>query len=259
MKSLHLENLTSPQVREAIENGYKTVIVVAGSIEQHGLHLPVGTDAFLGEGLAEHIAAGMGHTLVAPVIRPGCSDHHMDFAGTISIPSALLKELCKAYCRCLARHGFERIVLLSSHGGNNKSMIEVAPEIQAELPQCKVIWGDIFGIEESRAAQQKVFDTYGVSAEEGGHHAGFTEASQVLASPYGQYTDMPRAQRGFVGDDNAAIAAATDAEGRWNIASISPIGTLGDPTKASAEAGKAWNEAAVPFMVKRINELLEKP
>lgn len=258
MKTLHLENLTSPQVREAIDNGYKTVIVVAGSIEQHGLHLPVGTDAFLGEVLAEKIAAGMGNTLVAPVIRPGCSDHHMDFAGSLTISADLLKEICKAYCRALAKHGFERIVLMSSHGGNNKAMIEVTPEIKAELPQCKVIWGDIYGIEESQVAQQAVFDKYGVTAEEGGHHAGFTEASQVLASPYGQWTDMPRAQRGFVGDSNAAIDAQMKEFGKWNIGKISPIGTLGDPVKANAQAGKDWEAAAIPFMVKRINELLDK-
>ena len=108
MKTVLIEEMTSPQIRAAIDAGYDTAIVCAGAIEQHGRHLPIGMDAMDGQVFAIRIAETLGKTLAAPVIRPGCSDHHMSFAGTISISEALLQEICRAYCRCLNHHGFKK-------------------------------------------------------------------------------------------------------------------------------------------------------
>ena len=107
LKTVLLEEMTSPQIRAAIDAGYDTAIVCAGAIEQHGRHLPIGMDAMDGKLFAVRIAEELGNALAAPVIRPGCSDHHMAFAGTISISVSLLQDLCRAYCRCLSHHGFK--------------------------------------------------------------------------------------------------------------------------------------------------------
>ena len=256
MKTLLLEEMTSPQIRRAIEDGYKTVIVAAGSIEQHGRHLPIGMDTMGGYSMALSIAEGLGHTLVAPVIRPGCSDHHMAFSGTISISAELLKELCRAYCRCLYKHGFETIVLIACHGGNIEPMKEVAPELDEELP-CTVVSPVLLPDPRVQEATDPILARYGVTREEGGIHSGFVETCELLASSYGHLVDMPAAERGFVGDVWTRIAEVT-RDGRYNLADISPVGVLGDPTKASAEAGFALQAATDPVYLEIVREALRR-
>lgn len=254
MKTLLLEEMTSPQIRQAIEEGYRTVIVAAGSIEQHGKHLPIGMDAMAGYLIPLRIAEELGHTLVAPAIRPGCSDHHMTFCGTISIPPDLLKELCRAYCRSLCQHCFEHIVLIATHGGNFQAMEEVAPEINAELP-CQVVWAPILrdpGLDE---VLDRLLTGYGVTREEGGVHAGFVETSFLLASSHGHLVDMDVAERGFVGDAMARIEELRKS-GSWNIADISPVGVLGDATRANAKAGREMLDALVPIYAQVVKESL---
>jgi len=254
MKTLLLEEMTWPQIRKAIEEGYRTVIVVAGSIEQHGKHLPIGTDTMSGYLVATSIAEGLGNTLVAPVIRPGCSDHHMAFPGTISIPADLLKELCRAYCRCLCEHGFERIALIASHGGNIQALKEVAPGLDAEL-SCRVVSPNILDDPRVEEATDPILARYGVTREEGGIHSGFVETSHLLASPYDHLVNMHPAQRGFVGDARARIQEVMK-DGRWNMADITSVGVLGDPTKANGEAGRELLAASVPIYVEIVKEAL---
>jgi creatinine amidohydrolase len=252
VKTLLLEEMTSPQIRKAIEDGYRTVIVAAGSIEQHGRHLPIGMDTMGGYSMALSIAEGLGQTLVAPVIRPGCSDHHMAFSGTISISAELLKEICRAYSRSLCHHGFETIVLIATHGGNIGPMKEVAPELDEELP-CTVISPVLLPDARVQEAIKPVLASYGVTPEEGGIHSGFVETSELLASSYGHLVDMPAAKRGFVGDVWKRLEEVTK-DGRYNLADISPVGVLGDPTKASAEAGYALQAVADPVYLEIVRE-----
>lgn len=255
MKTVLMEEMTSPQIKQALENGYKTVIVAAGAIEQHGKHLPIGMDTMGGYVMAERLARALGRTLVAPVIRPGCSDHHMSFAGTLSVSTELLQELVRAYCRCLAQHGFESIVLLPSHGGNIAAMEAIAPVLDAEL-SCKVAWVNVSRNSRKSTACEPILKAYGISPEEGGIHSGFVETSLLLGSRFGHLVEMRLAEAGFVGDCRTAIDKATDAQGHWNIAEISPIGVLGDPTKATADAGEALHKALTPVYADLVREAL---
>jgi creatinine amidohydrolase len=254
VKTVLLEEMTWPQIRKAVDDGYSTVIVAAGSIEQHGKHLPVGMDTLGGYSIAVSIAERLGHALVAPVIRPGCSDHHLAFPGTISISAELLKELCRVYCRCLCQHGFERIVLLACHGGNIQPMQEVAPELDAQL-SCQVVSPNILQDPRVEEAMNPVLARYGVTPEEGGIHSGFVETSDLLASSHAYLVDMTSAERGFVGDIWTRIEEVTK-DGRYSMADISPIGVLGDPTKASAEAGRELLAATVPVYTEIVREVL---
>lgn len=254
MKTLLLEDMTSPQIRRAIEDGYRTVIVAAGSIEQHGKHLPTGMDTMGAYSVAVGIAEGLGDALVAAVIRPGCSDHHMAFPGTISISADLLKELCRVYCRCLSQHGFERIVLIACHGGNIHPMQEVAPELDAELP-CKVVSPNILQDPRVEEATDPILARHGVTRDEGGIHSGFVETSLLLASSHGHLVDMQSAERGFVGDVWTRIEEAKK-DGRWSMADITSVGVLGDPTKASADAGREMLAATGPVYVEIVREAL---
>lgn len=255
METLLLEEMTWPQVHQAMDDGYRTVIVCAGAIEQHGKHLPLGMDTMDGYVISVEIAKQLGHTLVAPVIRPGCSDHHLAFPGSLSLPPELLQELCRTYCRNLCHHGFDRIALICTHGGNIEAMEAVAHEIDAELP-CRVVWANILRDPRGDEALAPILARYGVTREEGGIHSGFVETSILLATPQAHLADMDAAERGFVGDAKARIAEL-GAAGSWDISDISSIGVLGDPTRASVEAGQEILAALVPVYAQVVKEVLE--
>ena len=80
-----MEEMSWVEIEAAIENGKTTVIVVSGSIEQHGPHMPTGTDTFLGYEVAQRAARQFGKALVAAVIRPCLSEHHMGFPGSLTL------------------------------------------------------------------------------------------------------------------------------------------------------------------------------
>src|ERR1041385_9237549 len=101
-----LEHMTSPEVRAALDAGYTTAIFAAGAVEQHGPHLPLFMDAEHGSKLAEEVARSLGNALVAPTIRVGCSEHHMRFAGSLTLRIKTFEAICLDYCTSLARHGF---------------------------------------------------------------------------------------------------------------------------------------------------------
>jgi creatinine amidohydrolase len=113
-----LERMTSPEVRAALDAGHTTAVVACGAVEQHGPHLPLFMDAEHGTCLAEEVARRLGNALVAPTIRVGCSEHHMSFAGTITLQVETFEAVCRDYCLSLVRHGFQNIYFIPSYGGN---------------------------------------------------------------------------------------------------------------------------------------------
>src|SRR2546428_6430315 len=81
--SMRWESLSSKQLDGISRN--TVVVLPTAAIEQHGPHLPVGTDSFIAEKISERLdTACKGHLLTLPVQRIGCSEHHMSFAGSLS-------------------------------------------------------------------------------------------------------------------------------------------------------------------------------
>src|SRR5436309_15020503 len=111
---LELERMTSTELREAVDAGSTTVIVPVGAIEQHSGHLPLGTDAILGDEIGRLVAKRLGAVL-APTVRVGCSKHHMHFAGTLTLREETLEAMLIDVAESLAEHGFRRVVLLPTH------------------------------------------------------------------------------------------------------------------------------------------------
>lgn len=226
--SVLLAEHTWAEVEAALEDGTQTVIVAIGSVEQHGPHLPLIVDTLAGEELSKRIAERLGDALAAPTIRPGCSGHHMEFPGTITIPASTLMELIRAYCRSLDEHGFEHIVLVPTHGGNFGPTNTVAPEIAREIGASVIALADL---ERLMELQNEGLRKAGVDYQESSIHAGAVETSEVLAID-GAHVRTDEYEVGVEGDISPSRLLSQGFE------SITENGVLGDPHEATREAGE---------------------
>lgn len=170
-----LAQMTSRQVEAAIARGRTTVVVPFGALEQHGPHLPLDTDAVLGDRLGPMLAERL-DALCAPTIRVGCSWHHLAFAGTLSIRPETLLMIVEDLVDSLTRHGFRRIVLLPTHGGNEGPLLEAAQRSQRD--------GVTIIVPSLRATVQALLSRAkrrGAVPGDAGGHAGELETSLLLA------------------------------------------------------------------------------
>jgi creatinine amidohydrolase len=230
-----LEKMTSPDVRDAIDAGHDTVVVPFGSVEQHGAHLPIGTDAMLGDEFGRRIAEEL-DAILAPTMRVGCADHHLPFAGTMSVSEDTLISVAVDFCRSLAHHGFRRIILLPTHGGNFRP-IRLAAQQCANLEGTTVIPAvSDFTQDVLAEGTVGVSAKFGISPSESGAHAGEWETSIMLhLAP--ELVHMDNAVEGYVGDMTSAVKTVLD-EG--NLKQIAPNGIMGDPRRADAERGEPY-------------------
>lgn len=243
---VRMERMTWPEIQERMESGARTAIVVSGSVEQHGPHLPLVTDTAIGEAMGERVAALLGDALLAPVLRPACSDHHMDFPGSFTIPEPLFAALLEQYCRSLAHHGFETIVLLSSHGGNFGPIQRCAPAIQAALPRVKILpVVDLMGY---LAAMNQPLVEAGVPPERAGLHAGVSETA-IMLSLMPEHCRPERGEEGYLG-------AFSDELFKLGFRTVAPNGILGDGRGARAEWGSAAVESLARYVVGEIRKAL---
>lgn len=232
MPTMMLERMTSPEVRRAIESGSTVAIVACGAVEQHGPHLPLFMDAEHGTRLAEELAHRLGNALVAPTIRIGCSEHHMNFAGTLTVSEATLKALCQDYCVSLARHGFRFIFFVPTHGGNFGPLARMLPRLnQAVGPSARVeAFTDLHAqIELWRTVLE---DEAGLGSAVGGH-ADIAESSIMLAM-HPELVLEERADAGFSGPLTPEVLQRVFRDG---IDAVSPNGILGDARGMSAAIG----------------------
>lgn len=245
MRSIYLEELSWPDVKAAMQGGVDTVIFAVGSTEQHGPHLPLACDTLIGESLAAMGAERLGQALVAPAVRVGCSEHHMEFPGTISITAPELQAVLLDYIRTIFRHGFSRVVMIPSHGGNFATVAKTAQTARENWPDKKVVaYTDLNRLLETAFTMSAKF---GIAAGESGVHAGEFETS-ILLSTHPELVDMSRAEEGFTGDF-AAIIPDLMAHG---IARVSSNGILGDARQADASRGRHYLSAWVDLIMAEI-------
>jgi len=240
--SILIEKMVWPEVESALENGTRTAIVSVGSIEQHGPHLPLNMDTLDGDELSRRIAEKLGDALAAPTIRPGCSGHHMEFPGTITIPPETLMDVIRGYCRSLDEHGFEHIVLIPTHGGNFGPVKTVAPDVAREIEATVIPLADL---DEHMQLLNDGLSEAGIDYDQDVIHAGAAETAMVLAIN----EDLVRLQDIEPGPEGEISTARLLSEG---FKTITENGVLGDPNEATAEAGETIIRNVVTTYVNHI-------
>ena len=203
------------------DSGSGALVVPIGATEQHGPHLPLGTDTIVAEHVARAIverAEREGIALVlAPTLPYGASGEHEDFPGTLSIGTDALVHLLLELARSAARW-IDRVVVINGHGGNVDALERASAALRGEgvdfawLPCGAATAGD---------------------AAETDLHAGHTETSLMLAL-HADLVDLEAAEPGITAPFGDLISELR----RSGVRAVSPNGVLGDPRGATAEAGR---------------------
>ena len=243
MPALELDRLAWPAVKAQIDAGRDTVVMALGATEQHGLHMPLATDALIGDHLARVVAERL-DAFLAPTVRIGCSQHHVGFAGTISLSEETYHGLIAEVVRSLLSGGFARIVLLPTHGGNFAPLAAALEKLE-EHERARVLALTDLGVlfEIAQIGERE----FGVPLGEGGLHAGEWETSLMLAI-HPELVRLDDAEAGFTGDAQEAVAAMF-ADG---VASISPNGAIGDPGRSSAGHGARYWDSIIAMFFEQI-------
>src|ERR1700692_2647523 len=137
LPSRYFVELTQPEIAEQLKKN-PLVIWPAGSVEQHGPHLPTGTDIFAANVIAHAVAERM-DGLVLPGGPLGVTPLHMPFAGTITLSNDTYIQVVKETCISTAKHGAKRLLILNWHEGNIPALAIAAQSLHLEHGMTLVI------------------------------------------------------------------------------------------------------------------------
>jgi creatinine amidohydrolase len=225
-----------PEISEAGPARWIAVLPLAAT-EQHGPHLPVGTDIMIAQAYLARVRELLADTIPVtflPLQPVGISTEHIDYPGTLSLPTEIALQSWMALGTSVARAGVKKLVMVTSHGGNSAAMSLVAQDLRSKHGILVVSTGWArFG------APEGLF-----SAEELRHgvHGGAVETSIMLA----RYPEQVRTEA--IADFRPAgiamekdyrwLAAHRPAPFAWQAQDLHASGAAGDAAQASAEKGR---------------------
>ena len=227
----------------AIDSASTIAVFPVGATEQHGPHLPLGTDTFIAEAVLEAAAIEMNSgvsILVLPVQPVGLSVEHEEFAGTLSGEAATLLSFWKEIAAGVARAGIRKIVLFNSHGGQSALLTLIAQDLRrhhrmtAAAYHCYRVWREssLFTAEERRH----------------GIHGGAIETSILLAARpdlvQRENLDNFSSIAAEIEKSTPALVLGGKMALAWQMRDLNRDGAAGDAAAASAEAGRVLLEAA---------------
>ena len=236
-RTVHLEEMTWVEVREAVARGKTTAIVPTGGVEQNGPHMVLGKHNYIVRRTAGAIAERLGDALVAPVIAyvpEGEIDPpagHMAYAGTLSLPEPVFEAVLEHTARSLRAHGFSVIAFVGDSAGNQAAQARVAARLSeawAGEGVAVVHVGDYYAAN----GQLDWLLAEGESAASIGRHAGIRDTSELLAV----FPEGIRPEQ--LARDGGRASEAT--------------GVSGDPRRASAERGEALIDLKVDAALRQI-------
>jgi creatinine amidohydrolase len=139
-----LENMTWEEAREAVKT-HRLGIIPTGSIEQHGPHLPLGTDFLIADRLAKRVAEKT-DAIVTPTIPIGFASYHQDFEGTLSATPETLAAYYLDVANSLILYGVTHVLFINGHGGNAGALTSVCRDLRDRgIASAFVQWWQIAG------------------------------------------------------------------------------------------------------------------
>lgn len=207
--------------------------------------MPLATDALIGDHFADAVAEQL-DAFVAPTVRIGCSEHHLGYAGTLSIREGTFAAIVADLVASFERSGFRRIVLLPTHGGNFAPLAAAVEPLEVGPETRLIAITDLTLLLEIAKLGEREF---GIPLGDGGLHAGEWETS-MLAAIQPELLRDGAAEPGFRGGLEEAIGKMFEG----GVRAVSENGVIGDPSGSTAEHGRRYWEAAVELAVAAIDE-----
>lgn len=241
-----LMNITVPEVTELLERN-PVAIIPTGSVEQHGSHLPFGTDYFASYLFAERLAEAI-DALLLPFTPLGVTPIHMSFTGTISLSPETYMGMLTDVCQSIIQHGAKRIIIVNWHELNQPLIDTVAGRLQQEYPvRFIVVQAHFVALELYRHESDLT-------------HGGLLEALPVLAydpslaklergvdpSPHGRGNQVDRLRR-----RRETYMVVNDVRDMY------PTGWYGTLEGATVEKAQEFVEAVTAKIVEYVTEVLE--
>ena len=245
-----LAELRAPQVAERLGSG-AVLVQPVGAVEQHGPHLPLGTDLFVAEAVAEAVVAERGDELdlwLLPALAYTKSNEHAWSAGTFWLSATTLLAVLDDVGRCVAATPARTLVFMNGHGGNSSLLNVACRELRLA-----------HGLRTFLAHPGLPPDQGGTSPAEElgmGIHGGLDETSMMLyLRP--ELVDLPAGFRnvpeGLASNRYVRFGGAVSFG--WLSNDFGPSGHIGDPTGASADRGKQLFEGAVRAFGEALREV----
>ena len=250
------EEFTWPEIREAVAQNRVAVLPV-GTVEQHGPHLPLVTDVLTSSEMSRLAVERLPHeSVLLPPVYYSFNEHHMDFPGTIAVKGQTIINYVTDIGRSLAHHGFRKILLVNGHGSNVPFLDVAARNItnRTEAICAMASWWSLI--------PKPLLHELRESEYPGGMAHGCELETSVLLHLRPDLVQMEKAEKD--------ISFPATEFFYWDLEGPSPIffqewfsrysrtGTVGDPTKASAEKGRRFVEAVVERLVALIREFRAK-
>ena len=233
------------------------VVVPVGATEQHGPHLPVGTDWWHAQHVAREAAARAAAAGVSVVVTPtlpfGSSPHHLPFGGTISLPTTTYYDVLIAILESLVNDGFRRLFLVNGHGGNHE-LIQLAARDVALRHAVVAAAGSWWNIAWDVLVEAGAGDVGRLPG-----HAGGFETSVVQAMrpdlPLGEFPTARASDAAPADPRRFSPLVRTEVHDYWG----SIEGFSDAPVRASAEAGRRYLEVSIAELARRIEALAATP
>jgi creatinine amidohydrolase len=223
--------MTAPELRAIAAREGALAILPAGSLEQHGPHLPVITDTASASAAAiaaARLVANDVPVAVLPGLWLGLSEHHLPFGGTISVDYAAYRAILESIVRSLRAIGFARLLIVNGHGGNIDPLAVASRELAVAYDFPIVATTPWF------LAREKLAPIFEVDT--GAKHAceGETSVMMAIAGDIVKKDKLDEAMQ----QAPARVDAPAGFSRFYSFSERAPVtGTWGDPRSATAEKG----------------------
>ena len=238
-KKIEVQYMTRPEIKEHIKNNGRAILPI-GSTEQHGPHLPLGTDTMIAREMALRLAKRL-EAVVYPPIPLGYTWVWRDIPGNLFVSIDHLKGMLKDIIRNLDRNHLKELIIVNAHGANDSSIKYAIRELKDEL-ELKVYYF-------TYPALDKLKDEMDSKLWHGMLHAEEIETSMILAIDE-DLCDMDKAVSEYPADD----ISYNYHNSNLPMGALSESGVFGDATKASKEKGEVMFKITVDHMQKIIEE-----
>jgi creatinine amidohydrolase len=248
MKGIRIGELTYEQVPTALETHPVVVLPIGGGSKEHGPHLPLGTDFWLAEGLAERVVE-QAPVLLLPTLAYAYYPAFVDWAGSISIRSRVFMDLVGDIVRSMHRHGARRFLLLDTGVSTHPPLKTLSSELHEELGVMVAVT-DITKLGAEVAAE--------IEEQSSGGHADEMETSYMLVLKP-ELVQMDRAPREWRKGIPGAVGPSGVLKVHVGGKMRTQHGINGDATLATREKGEAALAAMAADVVTFIESFAKTP